>query len=1195
MKKIVNIVISVLLIIAGATGLSSAAQASLSLGIVWRGLDGAPPGTIRLEKILDLRDSEMHQTTGGWKYVDGKTGVAGAAVPAAPYGQVVDLPGSFTIKWSGVGYDADGDDIDVYLTAADMKGTWIASDNPVDTRPARLNNDYRALVEWSAIDGNGNSSDYYRNKVLQGLSSSGVGTYGGDKLTTRPYEVGITDIGNGWNDIKNFTVSTKFTVAFKKAGTQTSASGTYVMHVDDIDQPDSGLYHSGANNYDTSTLNPLRAEHFYMGSGIYDVWIDNYSTLQDVTHHPRWVEFGNNHKFIGGLQVNDTTASLRFIADPTFSFRAGGNGGNELFGNIFAPPREIPVAEPVIKRSSECGEVDELVLPKSKYYEMYKSDERKFDDYTEVTVNVKPLNGAVLTNMYEYPKTIRLNVQPPCKESLDLTFAPYGKIWANFGEPYSFGDGDAEINNVTVGLYDSSDKLLGTATTNIRGMYSFKSVNVPSHRDTLYVRPVINDNSVVNGSRLGDKSAYASWSPVHTTSSPSHGEALSYSGKGFAVTPSAYIDEDCVYELHDVEGECLKHSLAENINFAVNVVPVDTPKSRFPNGVSVSGNVWANLDDKENLNAGEDARLDVPVSLYANGQRLESTTTRNGSYEFNYVPVPEGVTELEVRADITDGTLVNGSRLGDKDKFASWGNAGSVNVPTVNAPMKVTSSNSISFKLIDGVDEYYNVNRAVSIVKFTPPKTVTVSGNVWANFDDVDSFGEGDKSVVGAVVTLKRHKQPTGWSPDPITTKAGSATIDESGSYKFENVEFDDNTLAFSVEIQYSDSNTVDGSRLDDNNVYERWYAVGSVDEPTVNEPLNITGHSILYKIDVAGVKDNVVVENVNSAINIAKATKPYRLIVDGTVWYDTPGSVAGSYDTSDTLLSRVHVILRDDRGNELKLNDWLLHMTSEGIYETPVSQMKMGNYQLGVQPTESWSEPIFAGIELPKGTTLDSEFTLEFVIDDNTQIDGFDESTRLGNTDKFSSWSVLDGVNKPAENQPLTLKNNVFKFKLSDAVKFGGDDSRVYRLANANAAVKTESLADVTVNKVSPDGGALTGAVFTVSNNNGFNQELDMSQVSSAVMSLPNGTYYLTETTAPDGFALLPDTIEFTVADGKVTVAESLVANKAVKVDGLSMAVTNFKPGELPRSGGSLPFILAGAFAVLAAGGYLVYRKRDM
>jgi LPXTG-motif cell wall-anchored protein/uncharacterized repeat protein (TIGR01451 family) len=103
---------------------------------------------------------------------------------------------------------------------------------------------------------------------------------------------------------------------------------------------------------------------------------------------------------------------------------------------------------------------------------------------------------------------------------------------------------------------------------------------------------------------------------------------------------------------------------------------------------------------------------------------------------------------------------------------------------------------------------------------------------------------------------------------------------------------------------------------------------------------------------------------------------------------------------------------------------------------------------------------------------------------------------------------------------------------------------------------------------------------------------ELGLFQIDS----IPAGTYWLSELTAPDGFSLLAEPVQFTI-DADRTVSIVAGGDEAVTAAGQIITVRDVPAMLLPTTGGTgaLPYILAGSLTVVAAGGWaLLVRRRQ-
>lgn len=148
---------------------------------------------------------------------------------------------------------------------------------------------------------------------------------------------------------------------------------------------------------------------------------------------------------------------------------------------------------------------------------------------------------------------------------------------------------------------------------------------------------------------------------------------------------------------------------------------------------------------------------------------------------------------------------------------------------------------------------------------------------------------------------------------------------------------------------------------------------------------------------------------------------------------------------------------------------------------------------------------------------------------------------------------------------------------------------------------------------KTDKDGKALKGAQFRLEDKHGYSKELLFNEqgepVDNWVLDLPDGQYTLTETKAPEGYALLPEPIEFYLLNRQVVVVTSsgdfIVDNiepggnknpgdnntdydkaKEPAEKEVKLIVKNYKQGELPKfgQGGILGMIIGGGLLTLIA-----------
>lgn len=153
----------------------------------------------------------------------------------------------------------------------------------------------------------------------------------------------------------------------------------------------------------------------------------------------------------------------------------------------------------------------------------------------------------------------------------------------------------------------------------------------------------------------------------------------------------------------------------------------------------------------------------------------------------------------------------------------------------------------------------------------------------------------------------------------------------------------------------------------------------------------------------------------------------------------------------------------------------------------------------------------------------------------------------------------------------------------------------------------------DVTIVKVDSDNNALSGAEFQLTNGSGqyytvsgTGEEATVSWGSTpftltsqnnvfSIQDLPNGTYTLTETKAPDGYQLLTSGITITVHNGRMTISPNGTGAEYASGD-KTITVPNQTGAVLPSTGGTgTTFLTFGGLLMMAAavGGYALRRRR--
>lgn len=190
-------------------------------------------------------------------------------------------------------------------------------------------------------------------------------------------------------------------------------------------------------------------------------------------------------------------------------------------------------------------------------------------------------------------------------------------------------------------------------------------------------------------------------------------------------------------------------------------------------------------------------------------------------------------------------------------------------------------------------------------------------------------------------------------------------------------------------------------------------------------------------------------------------------------------------------------------------------------------------------------------------------------------------------------------------------------KYQFDGVTYIGGtgtDSNEVIVSAGGTAEITATNsyrqVVDIVIEKVDGEGNELAGAEFQLTNADDKYYDYDPATGTSwndvattfdadvegdnlfTLHDLPNGTYTLTETKAPDGYQLLTSNITITVNEGTV-----IASGAGAKYENGTITVTNITGTELPETGGPGTTILTiGGLLLMAGavgGGYGLRRRR--
>jgi protocatechuate 3,4-dioxygenase beta subunit len=452
-------------------------------------------------------------------------------------------------------------------------------------------------------------------------------------------------------------------------------------------------------------------------------------------------------------------------------------------------------------------------------------------------------------------------------------------IWNDQNRNGRQDPGEAPLANAVVELYDSSNAIVATATTDAGGNYIFSS------------GPGANTASRILGLNLTPNTAYQVRVSL-TQSALARKEGTVANSVTGANGDS--IDSDAI-------------TVGSNLVVNVTTGPAGAANHTFDIGVadqplvSVGNFVWNDVNNNGVLDTGEQGINGVTVNLYAaDGSTLLGTqsTTGNGGYQFNDL-VPGGyIVEILPPAGFLSSTGKNGSATGpfepgvvgnlnNQDHGTAQANG------TIRAAVVALASPGDPANPDTNGQMPNNANFNIDFGLFRPQ---AVGNFVW---DDVNNNGKldtGESGIPGVAVDLL----------DGAGALLGSTVTDGNGNYRFDRLGIGAYAVRITPPAGYRTSTGTVGSPT---GPYEP--GVSGLQD---NEDHGTANGSIVqaanFNLGTPGTSpDEGGFANLRQDFGLFR---PLRL--GNFVWEDANND--GDFDSGETPLAGVAVALLDSNGN---------------------------------------------------------------------------------------------------------------------------------------------------------------------------------------------------------------------------------------------------------------------------------------